>query len=78
MEGFFDVDSVSAICGGDAKGVSCAEGRCRDVKRCCLCVGPNSCSFTPVDILYDFVLDVAENVVAFFVLLLADICSDLD
>ena len=48
------------------------------MERGCLRVGPNASSFRTVDVLYDLVLNITEDVVTSFIFLLADFCADFD
>jgi hypothetical protein len=78
MEGLFHVFTLATVGGDDAEVVGCCESWGRDVKRGCLGVGPDSCSFFTTYILHDFVLDVTENVVSLFVFGFTDLCADFD
>ena len=78
MESPFYVLALATVGGYDTEVVCCAQGRCWNVEGGSLGIGPNSCSLRAVDILYNFVLHIPKDIMAFLVFCFADICSNFD
>lgn len=78
VEGVVDVQALGAVRRGDADEVRGGEGRGGNVQPDGFHVGPDAGAFGAVDVLDDFILHVAEDVVAGLVFLLVDLRADVD
>ncbi len=78
IKGVFDAQALGAVRRGDADEVRGGEGGGGDVQPYGFRVGPDAGAFGAVDVLDDFVLHVAEDVVAALVFLLVDLRADVD